>query len=152
MNKLKILVPLAVLIAFSTLSCTREGSKPSAKLPEKNPVISTLGETLLFDKSDLYVKAGDDITLKFINNASAMKHNFVLVKPGKADEVGIAGIKAGEIKDYIPDSPDMVAHTKLIGKGEEIITFKAPSAGDYPYICSSAGHHTVMRGMLHSIQ
>ena len=30
------------------------------------------------------------------------------------------------------------------------ITFKAPAPGDYPYICTNAGHHTVMKGVLHS--
>lgn len=144
-----------VLIISSFLilpGCTRDKAQhPETKNPEKAPVISTLGETLMFDKSDIYVKAGEEITLTFVNNASAMKHNFVLVKPGKADEVGIAGIKAGEEKNYVPDSPDVIIATKLIAKGQEVLKFKTPPKGDYPFICSSAGHHTVMKGILHSL-
>ena len=141
---------LAVVSLF--FGCTRDTAKhPETKNPEKTPVISTLGETLMFDKTDFYVKAGEEITLTFVNNSSAMKHNWVLVKPGKADEVGIAGIKAGEAKNFVPDSPDVLIATKLISKGQEVLKFKAPAPGDYPFICSAAGHHTVMRGTLHSL-
>src|SRR4051812_14665254 len=94
-----------ILSLLAMASCTREAPRASTHLPEKNPTIGTLGETLMFDRTDLFVKSKEQITLKFVNNASAMKHNFVLVNPGKADEIGIAGIRAGEAKDFVPDSP-----------------------------------------------
>lgn len=143
---------LFVIIALLVSSCTRpSGTTSTNRVPEKVITISTMGETMMFDKNNLYVKAGEEITLTFINKASTMKHNWLLVSTGKADDIGIAGAKAGEAKQFVPDSVDVLAATKLIGKGEDIIKFKAPPPGDYPYICTFPGHYTVMRGTLHSI-
>jgi azurin len=116
--------------------------------------IGSVGETMAYDKSDLTVKSGADITLNFKNNSSTLQHNWVLVKPGTENDVGLAGIKAGLKKSFIPDdatAADIIAHTKLVEPGQsDSVTFKAPAAGDYPYICTNAGHHTVMKGVLHS--
>jgi azurin len=117
--------------------------------------IGSVGETMAYDKSDLNVKSGADITLNFKNNSTTLQHNWVLVKPGTENDVGLAGIKAGLKKGFIPDdaatAPDILAHTKLVEPGQaDSVTFKAPAPGDYPYICTNAGHHTVMKGVLHS--
>ena len=52
--------------------------------------------------------------------------------------------------DYIPNGgADVIAHTKLIGGGEkDVISFKAPEAGTYDYICSFPGHYAMMKGVL----
>ena len=117
--------------------------------------IGSVGETMAYDKTDLSVPAGKDITLNFKNNSTTLQHNWVLVKPGTENDVGLAGIKAGMAKGFIPDdaatAPSILAHTKLVNAGAaDSITFKAPPAGDYPFICTNAGHHTVMKGVLHS--
>ncbi|MBK9294077.1 MAG: hypothetical protein IPM57_06465 [Oligoflexia bacterium] len=141
-----------LIVMFLSFACTRPGgNQPVSKVPEKNITISTVGETMLFDKRELYVKAGEEITLTFVNNATTMKHNWLLVTPGKADEIGILGAKAGEAKQFVPESSDVLATTKLIGKGQDVIKFKAPPSGQYPYICTFPGHYTVMRGTLHSL-
>ncbi len=146
--KLKFLL-LGLLFSFG---CTHPKSViNNTQPPESSPVISTVGELLSFDKKEFTVKASQEITLTFKNQASSMKHNWVLTLPDKSDQVGMDGIKAGEGKDYVPDSPNVIAHSKLIGKGEETIKFKAPVVGNYPYICTFPGHYTVMNGIMHSI-
>ncbi|MGE9268557.1 MAG: plastocyanin/azurin family copper-binding protein, partial [Verrucomicrobiales bacterium] len=64
-------------------------------------------------------------------------------------------MKAMSAKDneYIPvaeaDAAAILAHTKLLGPGEEdSITFTAPEAGEYPYLCSFPGHFGVMNGVM----
>lgn len=114
--------------------------------------LATVGDTMAFDKTTLEAKAGGQVKLTLKNNATspAMQHDFVLVKPGTENDVGAAGIAAGPTKDYIPDSPNVLAHTKLLKPGEsDSITFTAPSQpGDYPYICTYPGHYAVMKGIL----
>lgn len=117
--------------------------------------IGSVGETMAYDKNDLTVKSGEQITLNFKNNSSTLQHNWVLTKPGTDNDVGLAGIKAGLKKGFISDDPkieaDILAHTKLVEPGQaDTVIFKAPPPGDYPYICTNAGHHTVMKGVLHS--
>jgi azurin len=128
------------------VAAANKDSAPSNKID-----LGSVGETMAYDKTELTVKSGDDVTLNFKNNSTTIQHNWVLVKPGKDNDVGLAGIKAGPSKGFIPNDPAVLAHTKLVDPTKsDTITFKAPPAGDYPYICTNAGHHTVMKGVLHS--
>ena len=107
---------------------------------------------LKFDKSFLSVKAGQKVKLEF-NNPDDMLHNFVLVNPDKADEVGTAAMGLGldgQELAYIPDSEDVLFHTGLLQpESSETIYFVAPSKpGNYQYVCTFPGHHLVMRGVL----
>lgn len=146
-------------------SCTKkadEGVDAAGIAAANNPAqlettqnIGSVGETMAYDKTELTVKSGAEITLNFKNNSSTLQHNWVLTKPGTDNDVGLAGIKAGLKKGFISDDPaitaDILAHTKLVDPGQaDTVIFKAPPAGDYPYICTNAGHHTVMKGILHS--
>lgn len=113
--------------------------------------IESVGDTIAYNKKAFVVPAGKKVTLTLKNNATteAMKHNWILVKKGKVDDVGIAGLQAGEAKNYIPDSPDIIAHTDLAGPGKTVtVTFDAPPAGEYEFLCSFPGHYTIMRGTL----
>ena len=58
---------------------------------------------------------------------------------------------AGATKDYFPETKksDIIAHTKLLGPGEEeTIEFTAPGAGQYQYFCSFPGHFALMKGVM----
>ena len=111
--------------------------------------IGSKGEELMYDKDKLQAPAGSKITLNFKNNSTSLSHNWALVKPGTADSVAAAGITAGEAKGYIPDDPNIIAHTPLTKPGQtDTITFDAPPAGDYPYICTFPGHSVLMKGTL----
>lgn len=107
---------------------------------------------MLFDKTLITVKAGSKVKLTF-NNPDDMMHNFLLVKPGKADAVGEQAVALGlegQEKGFIPDSDDVLYHTTLLTpNSNDVIFFEAPSkAGDYPYVCTFPGHAASMRGIL----
>jgi putative membrane-bound dehydrogenase-like protein len=114
--------------------------------------IATVKERMMYDVKELTVKAGKKVKLTFAN-PDFMPHNLMLVKPGKADDVGnmamALGAKGFEV-GFIPDTADILWHTKLIDHGkEEVVEFTVPAApGDYPYICSIPGHHINMRRVM----
>ncbi|OYW77148.1 MAG: cytochrome C precursor [Verrucomicrobia bacterium 12-59-8] len=115
--------------------------------------VATLPERMMYDVKELNVKAGKKVKLTFAN-PDFMPHNILLVNPGKVDEIAnkalVLGAK-GFDTGFIPDSPDILWHSKLLDHGkEEVIEFTAPSKpGDYPYMCSFPGHYLIMRGMMH---
>jgi putative membrane-bound dehydrogenase-like protein len=114
--------------------------------------IATLPERMMYDVKELAVKPGKKVKLTFAN-PDFMPHNIMLVKPGKADDVGLAAIALGARGfdvGFIPESPDILWHSNLVDHGqEEVIEFTAPTTeGAYPYVCSFPGHHRLMRGTL----
>ena len=107
---------------------------------------------MMYDVKELTVKPGKKVKLTFAN-LDFMPHNILLVKPGKADEVGLKAIALGAggfAVNFVPESPDILWSSKLVDHGqEEVIEFTAPTEeGAYPYICSFPGHHFMMRGTL----
>jgi plastocyanin len=138
-----------------------QASAPMAKRVTKMPAgwkqpdqVIVLGTKpgLKFDLSRLQVKAGSKVKLLF-NNNDDMTHNFVLVMPGTAKEVGDMafnmGLKGPEL-NYIPRTPKVLYHTRLLQpNAAEAIYFIAPSKpGTYTYICSYPGHAMVMQGIM----
>jgi azurin len=121
--------------------------------PELTEVrISTVVEKMLYDVKEFTVKAGKKVRLTFAN-PDFMPHNLVIVKPGKADSVGMLAINLGASgfeKAFIPDSPEIVASTKLVDHGrEETIEFQCPAqSGNYHFVCTFPGHHLIMRGTM----
>ena len=114
--------------------------------------IATVPERMMYDVTQLAVKPGKKVKLTFAN-PDFMPHNIMLVKPGKADEIGQMAIALGAKGfdvHYVPDSPDILWASKLVDHGkEQVIDFTAPTTeGAYPYICSFPGHHLIMRGVL----
>lgn len=114
--------------------------------------VSTLPERMLFTNREFHVKAKAPVKLVF-ENPDVTAHNLVLVQPGAADEVGLAGNEmakdaSGMAKGFIPDNPKILHHTKLLNQGDsETLRFLAPEKpGRYPYICTFPGHWLVMKG------
>jgi azurin len=108
---------------------------------------------MTFNLKEIKVKAGQtvNLTLKHVGqmDKKVMGHNFVLLKKGTdLSAFGEAAVAAGPANDYIPNGgADVIAHTKLIGGGEsDTISFKAPEAGTYDFICSFPGHLALMKG------
>jgi azurin len=115
--------------------------------------IGSKGDELAYDKTTLEAPAGSKITLNFKNNSNPganLLHNWVLAKPGTAEAVEADGIAAGEANSYIKPNDDRVlAFTKMIKGGETAsVTFDAPAAGEYPYVCTFPGHGVLMKGTL----
>ena len=107
---------------------------------------------LLYDVREFKVKAGAPVKLVF-ENPDVTPHNLLIVQPGAADEVGLAGNEMaktpdGLAKGFIPDSPKILHKTRMLNQGDqEVLRFTAPTApGHYPYLCTFPGHWLVMKG------
>ena len=114
--------------------------------------IATIPEKMMYDVKELTVKPGKKVKLTFANY-DFMPHNMLFVKPGKADDVGLKAIDLGAKGfdvGFVPESPDILWHSKLVEFGQEqVIEFTAPTVeGAYTYVCSFPGHHRMMRGTL----
>lgn len=118
--------------------------------------LGVLPAVMKFDVKELKVKPGQKVMLLFVNQKCPLQHNFLLVKPGKLNEVGALADKMltdpeALKKHYTPESPEVLAHSnKLIGVGQsDLIEFTAPAeAGDYPFLCTFPGHWRLMNGVL----
>lgn len=114
--------------------------------------ISASGNTMaemVYDQKEMKAQAGTTIKLTFKNNSTdaAMPHNWVLVHNGTMEAVAAAGIEAGKAGNFVPTSKDVLIGSKLLGPGEEtILTFPAPPAGTYQFVCTYPGHWSIMNG------
>ncbi|WP_234734066.1 plastocyanin/azurin family copper-binding protein [Tellurirhabdus bombi] len=119
--------------------------------PDQVITVGTL-PGLKFDQTQLQVKAGSRVKWVF-NNNDDMLHNCVIVKPATANPVGEAALKLnlnGPKMQYVPNSPNVLFHTNILQpETSEAIYFVAPKEpGDYQYLCTFPGHHTLMQGIL----
>lgn len=130
------------------------GSKKSAKKSDENSVnLALAGNDLMqFDKNELTVKEGQEVTLTLRHTGKidkkVMGHNFVLLKQGTSvPEFSSKAAAAGESEDWIAAKDQIIAYTQMIGGGQTTtVTFTAPAAGTYDYICSFPGHSGLMKG------
>jgi len=108
---------------------------------------------LAYDTKTISAKAGQKIKLTFTNTHPTLPqpHNIVIGKLGTKDKMMSIAMGAMTLVDkgYIPDSPDILAHTKLLQPGSsETIEFTVPAAGEYPFFCTFPGHVAIMNGTL----
>lgn len=116
--------------------------------------LSLTGDDMMqYNKKEFKVKSGQEVTLNFRHvgkmDKKVMGHNFVLLKPGvEINTFALKAAEAGEASDWIPENGnEVIVHTKMLGGGEStFITFTAPEAGTYDFICSFPGHSALMRG------
>ncbi|TVZ52730.1 azurin [Dokdonia sp. Hel_I_53] len=127
--------------------------KNTPKVNDNTVNLALSGNDLMqFDKNELSVNAGAEVSLTFRHTGKIdkkiMGHNFVLLKPGTSiPEFAAKAASAGESQDWIPEGDQVIVHTKMIGGGETTtVTFTAPKAGTYDYICSFPGHSGLMKG------
>lgn len=107
---------------------------------------------LKFAPQEFQVRAGSKVKVVF-NNEDDMLHNFVVVMPGTAIQVGEQAMKLGlegQERNYIPQTDKVLHHTNLLQPNtNETIYFTAPEKpGDYTYECSVPGHFYVMQGTM----
>jgi azurin len=112
-------------------------------------------DQIQFDLKEMRVSASCDevtVTLKHVGQLAAniMGHNWVLTGTPDFMPVASAGQAAGP-PDYLPaGDARVIAHTEVIGGGEETsITFDISgleAGGDYTYFCSFPGHFVLMNG------
>ena len=113
-------------------------------------------DQMKYDVTSIQAAPGQKVTVTLTNVGSlpkqAMAHNFVLLKAGSDVTAFAAAAMTHPETGYIP--PDLknevIAATKMLGPGEsDTVTFAAPAAGLYDYICTFPGHAMAgMRGVL----
>ncbi len=116
--------------------------------------VQAVPSQMIFAPTELRAVAGQPLTIVF-ENPDLMLHNFVLLAPGSAEEVGaLADRMATEPgaleKNYLPTSAKILQFTPLVKpNARHELKFIAPTEpGHYPYLCTFPGHWRVMRGEL----
>lgn len=152
------LAPLAAAAVPSLVGCgggESEGGGGGSTGPSGNSESFTLtvGDAIGYDVNELRCGAGDEVTVTVNHtgsmSAEAMGHNFVLLAAG-VDVAAFATAAIGATDTgYIPADreSDVIAHTNIVGGGaSDSVTFQAPAAGTYKYICTFPGHYMNMQG------
>ena len=159
-----LLIPVVIgILAILSLACGGSESleasvstETPAEVPQANSApsddgsikITTLGEQLRFSEKTLTAAPGEVVTVTFINAATNVKHNWVLVEAGTSSAVAAAGLKAGSENGFVvPDDPNVIAQTAVIsGGGTARVTFTTPGVGTYDFVCTIPGHDRAMFG------
>lgn len=133
----------------------QSSTTPGADVQVSNTINLTGNDQMQYDDTAFTVKAGETITLSLKNigqvPAAAMSHDVVVLKPGSDyAEFGKAATVARELDKLSADEKaKMVAHTKMLGPGEEdTITFTLSEPGKYPFVCTFPGHYATMHGTI----
>jgi azurin len=149
----------AMTTANAATAAAATATPASAALPTAEPVaekpieitLSTVGDTMAFDKAMLIVQTGKTvhITVKNKGTMAVMQHNWVLVKPGTEAAVALDGLNNAPDAGYVVPGPNVLAASNLAAPGGVAeVTFVAPAPGKYPYICTFPGHYMTMKGVL----
>ena len=109
-----------------------------------------------YDIVSIDTTAGQKITVTLMNTGTlpkvAMAHNFVLLKAGTNFSAFAMAAMTHQDAGYMPPelAGQVIVASKLVGPGEsDTVSFTAPAAGTYDYICTFPGHALAgMRGTL----
>lgn len=144
-------------IDYSTATDSNEAEATPA-IATNNHIVLKAGDDMRFDKTDFTVKAGEEVTLIFMNSGEmskeAMGHNFVLLKPGSDASAFASDAVSAKATDYIPTDlqSEIIAHTKLLGgKENDQIKFTL-EPGTYDFLCSFPGHFGSMNGKITAVK
>lgn len=128
----------------------------AAEAPAADNCAATVesNDNMQFNTKDIQVsKACKEFTITLKHTGTqpkaSMGHNFVIAKAEDMDGVFKDGVGAADT-DYVkPDDARVVAHTKLIGGGEEASLTLDPAKladGEYKFACTFPGHGALMNG------
>ena len=156
----KMAAQMAAQISAQSNASKNEGSENTSPQDTNKLIELTINAladppgTMKFKETELEIKAGSKVSLTFLN-PDVLQHNLVLTKKGKKEAVGaLADAMLTDPdalkKNYVPDSEDIIASTKLVNPGgTDKIEFVAPSEpGEYPFICTFPGHWRLMQGII----
>lgn len=153
---------IMILILFSSfyyitksVDIYKGGANGDAKTDSTFVEIKTVGIDLAYDITEIEVKAGSVLTIRYDNSESDMVHNIVVVQSeDDIHPVGMAALQAHRT-EWIPEGEmdRIIAYSKLAYPGDIVeFSFVVPPAGTYPYICTYSAHFTMMQGRLISIE
>lgn len=174
MNKLFFIPALAVVVSLAACGGNNTKSENSSQTTTEETAPQTEIETvpgienvaisnswavegndqMKFNTDLIRVKAGEPLELTFKNVGTmpkeSMGHNLIILKPGVDLPTFGGEAAAAADNEYIPKSAlsSIVAHTKLLGPGEEDKISVTLERGVYDYICSFPGHYGVMHGKI----
>lgn len=158
---------LIVSILIILTSCGGSDSKETTTKNIENPIsanedakekvwtditVRGVGNTMAemkFDIGNITVEEGSWVRIKLVNEGvdNAMQHNIVFIKYGTRKEIASQAIEAGSSMKFVPNNVDVIAASDLAMPGETVVLeFKAPSKGNYEYLCTYPGHGEIMRG------
>lgn len=116
-------------------------------------VVKAVKDIMQYDKKEISVKAGANVTLIF-ENPDGMPHNLLIIRPGTLEIVGKAAddmLRSPDAaeKQYVPNVKEVLYHTSLVNSGESaVIKFSLNEPGDYPFVCTFPGHWRGMHGVI----
>jgi len=155
LRKLVVLIGLGGLLLLAACGgggAASSGGGGAASGGSATIEITADGENLAFNKTTLEAAAGQQVSLTFKNTSAVQQHNWVLVSGGDsaASKIASDGLAAGLAANYLPaNNTNVLAHTKVLdGGASETVTFTAPSAGTYLFICTVPGHYPLMQGTM----
>jgi len=135
-------------------SAAAETADQSAEAANSGAIVIEATDMLQFSVTEFSVTEGEEVTIILKNVGQMAKemggHNLVILTEGDVQEFGVAAASASAT-GYIPADMEawVLAHTELLGPGEEAtLTFTAPAAGTYDFLCSFPGHFGTMRGVM----
>jgi len=152
---------LLAISATTALAQEKDGKDTKtadAKTEKKADIEITIkADTLAYDTAEFTVVEGQTVKLNLESISALPKaaggHNLIIL--AKGTDVAAFATKAmtEQANDYVPQDKaskeKMLAKTKLLGPTEkDSITFTAPAAGTYDYICTFPGHFAVMKGKM----
>lgn len=115
----------------------------------------TANDQMKYNLSTIEAKAGESLKVVLTNVGTlpkeAMGHNWVLLKAGTDVAAFAMASMMAKDTDYVaPSQKDkVIALIKVLGpKQTADVTFTAPAAGEYTFICSFPGHYMLMKGTL----
>lgn len=120
--------------------------------------LGTVFEKMSYDKEVLVVRAGKPVEF-LLENTDLMPHNFVILQPGKLEEVGLLAEASAQqpefaARQFVPNSPHVLLGSQLLQpRASQRLSFVAPKQpGVYPYVCTYPGHWRRMYGALYVVE
>ncbi|EGZ46812.1 azurin [Neisseria wadsworthii] len=127
-----------------------------ASVPAECSFVVETGDQMKYNTNQIPVKKSCEtfkVTLKHTGSmpVTSMGHNIVITKADDASAVANEGSGAGPDSGYLKaDNPAIIAHTDMIGGGQEAsLAFKTSQLdpnGSYKFFCTFPAHFSVMQG------
>jgi putative heme-binding domain-containing protein len=119
--------------------------------------IGTVFEKMSYDKDVVVVRAGKPVEF-VLENSDLMPHNFVLLRPGSLEEIGLYSEAHSQepqfaARNFVPPSNKVLAASTLMQpRDSQRLRVEVPTEpGVYPYVCTYPGHWRRMYGALYVV-